>query len=254
MLHVVLWKWVQPGFREKYTHDHVNALADAIKKNMVGEKFRIICVTDDPSMINMDVDVYPLWTDHSTTPNISGKHLPSCYRRLRIFDPATQKDMGIAEGDRIMSMDLDTAITGNLVPVVRRNERWVGWAVRGTRHIRVFNGSLFMFTARDFSELWTEFDPKVSPAQALAGGFCGSDQGWLSFKLARRTDCAGWHYPQVLSYPRECSRHQVLPNGSAIVCFHGKRKPWHPDVQRISPWVVKHWRIPDAVQNQQRSA
>jgi len=242
MLHIVLWKWLQPGFRVTYTHEHVNALAASIKKRMNGEKYRVVCVTDDAANIDIGVDVYPLWKDHSTTPNISGPHLPSCYRRLRLFDPTTQREMGIRADDRILSLDLDTAIAGDLSLLTRRKERFVGWAVRGTRHIRVFNGSLFLFTAGDWSELWTDFDAGVSPKKAFQAGFFGSDQGWLSLNLAKRTDCAGWTFPQVVSYPREVQRRPKLPNGCVLVSFHGRHKPWLPETQRNSPWVKEIWK------------
>jgi hypothetical protein len=248
MLHVVLWKWLQPGFRETYKPEHVNVLAAQVKRHLNGEKHRIVCVTDDPGDIRLDVDTYPLWDDHNKVENISGRHLPSCYRRLRLFDPQTQLDMGVRPADRIMSMDLDTVIAGALVPLVQRKERFIGWAVRGTRHVRVFNGSMFLFTQGDFADVWTDFNPSTSPKAAFQAGFFGSDQGWLSYKLATRTDCAGWSYPQVVSYPREVARRPKLPNGCSVVNFHGKHKPWHEDVQRVSPWVKEHWRLPDAVQ------
>ena len=241
MLHIVLWKWNQPGFRETYTHDHVNALAKAVRKHINGTPHRIVCVTDDAGKIDESVDVHPLWKDHNTTPNASGARFPSCYRRLKLFDPQTQREMKIAKDDRVMSLDLDTLITGDLKPIVTRKERFVGWAVRGTRHIRVFNGSMFMFSAGDFQEIWSTFNPLTSPTKALTSGYFGSDQGWLSLNLSQRTDCAGWHFPQVASFPRELQRRPALPNGVTIACFHGKKKPWHADVQREAPWIKQHY-------------
>lgn len=246
MIHIVLWKWLQPGFRVTYTAEHVNTVTSQIKKHMNGEKHRVICVTDDAANIRMDVDVHPLWKDHSGTPNISGPHLPSCYRRLKLFDPTTQQEMGIAKDDRILSLDLDTCVCGDLTALTRRKDRFVGWAVRGTRHIRVFNGSCFLFSAGDLSEIWSDFDPSTSPKKAFQAGFFGSDQGWLSFNLAKRTDCAGWTFPQVVSYAREVARRPKLPTGCVLVNFHGRHKPWQRETQAVTPWVKDHWRSPDA--------
>lgn len=251
MLHIVLWKWHQAGFREAYTHEHVNRLAVDLQKNLVGVDHRIVLVTDDAAMVDLSVDTFPLWKDHNTVENVSGKHLPSCYRRLRLFDPETQLAMGIKQDDRIMSLDLDTLVVGDMKNIVARKERFVGWAVRGTRHARVFNGSMFMFTQGDFEELWRDFDPQVSPKAASNAGFFGSDQGWLSYKLARRSECAGWSYPFVVSYPREVMRRPALPRNCSVVFFHGRKKPWHVETQRETPWVKQFWRMNDAVQVEQ---
>jgi hypothetical protein len=241
MLHIVLWKWHQPGFRSTYTAEHVNVMFAMLKRHLVKVNYRVVLVTDDPAGVNPEVIVHPLWNDLSDLRNASGKHLPSCYRRLKLFDAATQTEMGIAKGDRIMSVDLDAIVSGDMRHVVQRPERFVGWAVRGMRHLRVFNGSMFLFTAGDLQEVWTEFDPNGSPATAQKNGYFGSDQSWLSYKLAKRHDCAGWGYPQVLSYPRECMRRPILPRNSAIIFFHGKDKPWDEKVQKAAPWVLQYW-------------
>jgi len=243
MLHIVLWKWTQKGFREKYTSEHVNIMAAMIARNFKHIPYRVICITDNAEGIDDTVQTFPLWSDFKDMHNASGVHLPSCYRRLRLFDPATQDSLGIRMGERIVSIDLDTVIVGSLNGLFSRGERFVGWAVRGTRHIRVFNGSFFMFNAGDLDIVWTNFDPETSPQLAQKAGYFGSDQSWMSYMLSKRTDCAGWSYPVIASYPREVAR-RPLPKGCSIVFFHGKRKPWHPNVQAESRWILQNWMIP----------
>jgi hypothetical protein len=235
----VSWKWKQPGFREPYTHEYVNKLHYGLRRHTT-IPFRHICVTDDPSHIDTAIDVHQLWKDLNDTPNICGHHLPSCYRRLKLFSPIEQERMGIREGSRIVSIDLDAVIVGNCDDLWRRPERFVGWARPGSRHATVFNGSLWMFTAGDLEELWTTFIPGKSNVEANRAGFMGSDQSWLSYKLIN-TDYIGGFGPAVKSFPTEL-RGKLLPSHASIVFFHGRQKPWHAATQHQAPWIRDHWR------------
>src|SRR5687767_9394851 len=112
MLHVVLWKWTQPDSREPYTVEHANVMARMVRRNLPNTLHRIILITDDAWGVDeAAIDrAYPLWKDHDNLANATKRNLPSCYRRLKLYDPATQTDLGIAPGDRILGIDLDTII------------------------------------------------------------------------------------------------------------------------------------------------
>lgn len=241
MLHVVLWKWTQPGFRESYTARHVNICSRMLRDALGGVPHRILLLTDERYGVDDTVECYNLWSDHDTIANASGWHLPSCYRRLKLFDPATLETLGVRPGDRVCSIDLDVVVTGSLKNIVYRRERFVGWGVPGTYHARVFNGSFWMFTAGDLAHLWTEFDPVESPKLALRSGFLGSDQGWLSMNLARAGDAHGVRWPDIASFPREVRRMRMAHRDTSLVFFHGGKKPWHPDVQREQTWIKRFW-------------
>jgi hypothetical protein len=243
MHHIVFWKWKQPNFKQVYTSEHVNVMADMVLRNSRGLNTRLICVTDDPTGIDPKIDTFPLWNDFASLPNRSGLNLPSCYRRLKLFDATTQHNMGIQEGSRIVSMDIDTVVANELRPLLSKEEHFVGWAVRGAHHIRVFNGSMFMFTARQHQEIWSRFDPKSTPDRCHRAGYLGSDQSWLSYNFSRDPTAGTWSYPMAVSYPKEVARRPSLARGTAIVMFHGKRKPWQEDVQNESPWIKDHWRL-----------
>jgi hypothetical protein len=242
-LHVVLWLWRQDGFAHKYTVEHVNAAAAGLRRGMNGDQHRTVLVTNlETPELDPTVDTFPLWEDGSGLTNACGARLPSCYRRLKLFDPATQSAMGVEPGDRVCSLDIDSVVYGDLRPLMRRQEQFVGWAVRGARHPKVYNGSMWLFTAGDLTEMWRDFDPTKSPGEANRAGFMGSDQSWLSYKLARRTGCAGWTYPQVTSWPRELRMRRLRPApGTGVVMFHGKEKPWHDDIQKANPWIRDLW-------------
>lgn len=246
MLHVILWKWKQEGFRDNYIGEYVNIVAGMLRLHLPGMALRIVCVTDDPTGIEAPTETFPLWNDHSTVLNASGKHLPSCYRRLKLFDRETQIALGINEGDRIMSLDLDTIIVQAFTDIMARIEKskaiFAGWGVRGIYHQTVFNGSFWTFRAGDhLQKIWSSFHPVKSPALCLKNGFLGSDQAWLSMNFALRNDVLPIRTPEFISYPREVRRTHVLDRRARIVFFHGSRKPWHPLEFRQQVWITKHW-------------
>jgi hypothetical protein len=242
----VLWKWKPAeGFRSRYTADHVNVMQGMLDKH-VEAPHRVICVTDDPD--NIKCETFPLWDDASQLKNVSGTHLPSCYRRLKLFDRATQEALGIPPGGRIVSIDLDAVVMSNMAPLLARGEMFVGWGVPGTRHQIVFNGSMWMFTAGDELQwMWDTFKPETSPKLALNAGFFGSDQGYISHQLAYSQLVGKWTASDgVLSYVRDVRGPRILPRHARVVMFHGKRKPWDPNTRRESKWIEKYWRIENA--------
>lgn len=242
MIHFVLWKWSQPGVdRDAYTAEHVNIMARMLMRNMVGHKYRVICITDDVAGIS-ECKTHPLWDDCFDKPNASGAHLPSCYRRLKLYDPATQEAMGIKRGERIMSIDLDALITGHLREVVQTQGRFVGWELKGTYHPRVYNGSLQMFTAGDLADVWRKFDPHTSPMEANRAGYKGSDQAWLSMLLVNRKDTVGLKWPLIASYPLNVRLQALHDARTRIVFYHGLTKPWSPAALRETRLTQQYWR------------
>lgn len=240
MLHVVMWKWHQVGVREGYTAEHVNLMTGMLRYALGKTPYRAVCVTDERGGI--DCETFPLWDDCNNLANASRRDLPSCYRRLRLYDPETQREMGIHKGDRVLSIDLDTLLTGDIQAIVARQDRFLGWGMRGPVHPLVFNGSFQMFWAGDLSELWTTFDPHTSPKEANKAGYFGSDQSWLSYKLVGKEGCTGLDYPLVASYPNNVRQLALLDKRTRIIFFHGRRKPWHQAALAESPWIKRYWR------------
>lgn len=242
MLQVVLWKWEQPGANRVYLPEHVNVMCSMLRRNLHRVPHRIVCVTDDPSGIT-ECETAPLWSDMNQTPNATGRHLPSCYRRLKLYDAATQKDIGIDRGDRIMGIDIDTLITNDLRPVIETEGKFVGWHLQRQDGKYVFNGSLQMFTAGTLQEIWSEFDPKTSPKEAFEHGFKGSDQSWLSYKLCDKPDSVGLVYPLVSSYPLQNRMRAELKAATSIIFFHGSQKPWDKAARSATRWIDRYWRL-----------
>lgn len=243
MLEVVCWKWKPPrGYRSHFGPETVNVLRRMVQRNL-SLPHRFSCITDDAEGIDPEVRIIPLWDDFAQVPNPSSPRNPTCYRRLKMFSPEA-KDL---IGEKIVSMDLDVVITGDLTPLFDHDHDfaiWGGQTVNPNGRGPVynwFNGSLMMLKAGTRTKVWTDFDPKTSPAKAHQAGCRGSDQGWISYCLGRSEKTWG-RADGVLSY-----RNHILPEGgklpagARIVAFHGQYDPWMPHVQQRTPWIARHY-------------
>jgi hypothetical protein len=240
MLHVVIWKWAPGvGVERHYNALHVNHLAHALRAQ-TSLQMRVVCVTDEP--YGIDCETYPLWKDCDQLKNATKAHLPSCYRRLKLYDWRTQQQMGMHRGDRIAGLDLDTLVTGPLDEIWRAKGRYVGWLLAGSQHDHVYNGSFQMFDAGDLTHIWDKFDPDKSPREAAAAGYRGSDQAWLSYNLVDRPGSSHVGYPTIASYPLHCKKLATFSAKTRLVMFHGRKKPWDPEIAQESNWVRRYWR------------
>lgn len=246
MIDVVVWKWKKPGYRSTFGPDTVN-VSRSMFERCLKVPHRFTCITDDPQGIDPRVRVIDIRTLPSykfmSVPNPSNLSNPSCYVRLFIFSPEARDVIG----ERIVSVDLDMVLTGDVTPLFDRDVDfaiWGGQTVQPRSSIvyNWFNGSLMMVRAGARTKVWTEFDPATSPAKAHKAGCRGSDQGWIAHSLGRQEVLWG-AADGVYSY-----RNHVmpaggrLPKGARVVAFHGVHDPWHRDVQARSPWVREHYR------------
>lgn len=236
MLSVVCWKWKpKPGYRSAYGPDQVHTLARMVARHY-RRPHRFICVTDDPAGLDPAIEVIPLWEQYGELPSPHGGNNPSCYRRLRAFAP----DAGDLFGERLVSLDLDVVLVGDVSPLWDRPEDFVIWGdtAKGTP----YNGSMWLLRTGTRPRVWTEFDPVKSPARARALGYIGSDQAWIGAALGpnepRWTARDG-----VYSYRNEIkAKGGLLPPNARIVIFHGHVDPWHSATQRRYRWVREHYR------------
>jgi hypothetical protein len=233
------WKWKQPGCRSAYDEHHVNVWASMLRRSFKGEA-RIICITDDPK--GVQCETFPLWSDHATVPNPNGLDLPSCFRRLKIFSEPQTRAMGIAKGSKVVSMDLDVVLLGDVTDFfAHATNEFMGWRRPGTpQHPPGYNGSIFMFRTGTLDHVWDTFDPVRSPIKARRIKHYGSDQGWMSYCLS--ATAPGWgKLDGIYSFSSDICAKPWPPN-ARIVMFNGKAKPWHPLVQIHHPWIVRFWR------------
>lgn len=237
MLTVVCWKWKPiAGYRSEFGPETVNVLRRMVARHYRSD-FRFLCVTDDASGIDPEIEVRRLWNDFAHVPPPQGRKNPSCYRRLRAFAP----DIASIFGERFVSIDLDTVIVGDLAPIFDRPEPFVIWG--DTNPTTYYNGGLFLMTAGARPQVWEQFDPETSPMRAKAAGHFGSDQGWISYCLGpgeakfSKTDGV-YSFRNDIASPRGP---RPLPEGARLISFHGNHDPWSMRVQAEYPWVRASW-------------
>lgn len=234
---IVCFRWKPTrGYRSDFGPETVTALRNGVRANYP-KAHRFVCITDAPHEIDQDIETFQLWPDLADVPNPHGAHNPSCYRRLKLFSA----EAGQWFGERIIAIDLDTVIVGDLVPLFDRTEEFVIWG-QSDHQKQWYNGSLFMLTAGTRVRAWTEFNPKTSPHEARRAGRFGSDQAWLSYCLGTREATVGCD-EGVYSYRVHIApKGNVLPENARIVFWHGKVDPWSYKAQQI-PWVRENWRV-----------
>jgi hypothetical protein len=232
---VVCYKW-KPirGYRSEFRSETVNVLRAMVRRNYP-RQIRFICVTDDPSGIDSDIETVPIWDDYANLPPPQGGKNPSCYRRLRAFSAGIESVFG----RRFVSLDLDCVIVNDLRPLWDRHEDIVLWGDTNPR--THYNGSMLLMTAGARTKVWDRFNPAQSPQQARQAGQFGSDQAWIGHCLGPHE--ARWTAKDgVYSY-----RNHIKPNGgrlpadARVVLFHGAHDPWCEPASRLD-WVRQHWR------------
>lgn len=236
MLDVVTFKWkpVQ-HYRSKFSGEHVNTLAAMVRRQYL-KAHRFSCITDDPTGIDQNhVRIISLWPDHGKLPSAYGTRNPSCYRRLKLFDPGMREVIG----ERFVSLDLDIVITNRLEPLWDRPEDLVIIKSATTSPRYRYNGSMLMMTAGVRPQVWREFDPIKSPLETKVKQFFGSDQAWISMKLPKEVT---WDESDgVYSYRMHLQpKGSKLPGNARVVVFHGEHDPWGKHAQQLE-WVRQHY-------------
>lgn len=234
---VVCWQWQPPkGYRSVFTAESVRILRNMVRR-YYPSPHRFVCVTDTPKDIDRDIETIQLWPDHALVPSPHGAHNPSCYRRLKVFAP----DAGEMFGERVISMDLDTVITGDLAPLFDRPEDFVIWGQTDFPKTTWYNGSLWSLKTGTRTQVWTQFDPKRSPALAKGAGARGSDQGWIGYILGKKEATFG-QADGVYSYRVHVRPNaNRLPENARVVNFHGRMDPWSYECQKVE-WIREAYR------------
>ena len=239
MLKVVTWKWSPPkGYRSNFDGSQCTMLYEALQRNST-VPFEFIVITDNPADVDNSIKTVPLWANPA--PHYGSHTRPNCFVRLKMF---SEEMKNIVQGDRILSLDLDTVITGNIDHILKDESNFKIWYVDGEKS--PCNGSMILHKLGTRPDIWTKFNPQaVDPicAYRKSKQLVGSDQAWIAQNLNADTKFFG-KVDGVYSFrchikPFDRGR---LPGDTKIVFFHGEHDPWHKDVQIKYPWVRQHYR------------
>ena len=167
-LTVVTWMWSdknKPSYPNwsysRYGYKHVNAVYDMVQKHYK-RPHRFVCITDNPKGIKCET--IPLWKDNL---HMSGV-IPGTWVRLKAWAP----EMVELLGPRIVSLDLDCVVVGDLAPLFDRTEPFIGWLSLGIRRTPiVYNASIWAMDTGAFPEVWTSFNSKRAVRELAKAGY-----------------------------------------------------------------------------------
>jgi len=231
---IVTFKWRKPstGYKLKspveYSAEHVNILYKSVKRNTT-IPFKFICVTDDPSGLNDEIQVIDLWDKY--------KNLGGCYNRLYIFSEEIKNLLG----ERFICIDLDCVIVDNIDTILTRKEDFIiNKFISKGGHNQIYNGDLIIMTAGTRKSVWEDFHP-IKSLETLdrlrnEKNLVGSDQAWIQANLGENesmfTENDGIYDYSFLPDKK-------LPENAKMIFFPGKVDP-SQEKDKVD-WIIKHW-------------
>lgn len=239
-LTVATYFWYEPNTKFSanyvYTPDDVRLLQRMVKRNLtVPHEF--VVITDRPEQFAEDAEIRAVpidWTKH-----VEGR----CYVRLMTFGPAARELIG----ERVLQMDLDCVIVGNMDDLVNRDEDLVLWhnprrvpwsGPMVNPRLAYYNTSILLHRTGTMTEIWSEFDPKNPQFK--------DDQWLLSGKLGPRMpywDGLDGVYRNLVPGVPGSGVKGELPANAKIVFFSGSGgKPHEARVVEENPWIGEHRR------------
>lgn len=248
MLTVCAFFWIDESRQRSYklTPEDVRIWHNMVSRNLT-IPHRTVCVTHRPDLINF---MPTKWLDME-------KHVPgTCLVKLQAHKPG-----GVAkEGDRVLLMDIDCVVTGNLDGLDPRNtttqcddDEFIVWKnpnfeVGGKRGF--IQGSMQLFDVGATEFLWKDFDPRTTPIW-LNRRFGGAEQCWISERMNTAYPEPGWEW-KVLHWTEINGVYGAgrlfngkmgngvqteLPENARIVFTPGDRSPSQPEMQARHPWI-----------------
>jgi|SRR5579862_887572 len=234
MISIVTWMWSGP--LRTFLPQHVNALQKMIAAHLP-EPHRFICVCDSSQGLSSSVEWFETPEAAKQLGLIAspeGPRFPSCYRRLWSFSKEAQ-----ALGDRILVIDIDLVVLRDMRHVCARDEDFVGWRPYrdwGPKNRVRFGGGIYLLKTGSRAHVWEEFKGAASIKRARDAGYRGSDQAWISYRLASGNEVY-WDKSFGLYSVRDLNHQLALPADACIVQFNGNEKPWQSRAQ----WARAHW-------------
>lgn len=240
----------------RYGCEYVNRLYHGVRQHLAGD-VRFICLTEDPSGIDANVEILPLPVTPFDEAAFDAKRGGETWRKIGLFQP----ELAGLEGDALF-LDLDVVITGpmnemfNYHPgkfvviqdwLEKRRAAWIPG-----RNGRVGNTSVFRFNLKDHSKVYTTF----AADQRRSLDSFRIEQQFVSHVLRDCTEF--WPSQWIQSFKRSCRPMFPLnlltppaePVGCRVLVFHGRPFPdqaitgydggmFHSTLP--ARWLETHW-------------
>jgi len=216
----------------KFPVEYVHNLKSMVERNTT-VKNRFVCLSDKP------VD--------GVETRILKPGYDGWWNKLQLFD------LGAALGERVVYLDLDTLITGNIDWLLEYKGNFMGiedvGAVNAHQpHLKnVLQTGVMAFSTSMNANIWRE----LSIDETIHKKFRGDGECLNAFFSPLNRDLLQHLYPgRLKSY-----KYQVYPNKpdnkTSIVCFHGRpsiiqamKEPITTPMQTYHPqsWIKEYWR------------
>lgn len=179
-----------------FTDEYVTRLCDGVARHC-SVSYRFVCLTDQKIG---GVTCIPL-----------AQEWPGWWNKLQLFREF--------KGPTVY-FDLDTVIVGDLNEILVNHH--------GFSALSDFNKGTFasgvMAWSGDYSFLYDDFSlsmiPKYSKSMAAWG-----DQGYIAERLFGFDSLQELHPGRFVSYKKHVRKEGRVPEGTSVVCFHGKPRP-----------------------------
>lgn len=229
MLFVCTWLW-----GTKWGDDYAVQLFAALRRH-IKQEFRAVLITDRAGGFGEDI-VCPV--EEADKPLLEQR---GCLVRMRMFDAAWQARIGAKAGDRIVNIDVDAVVTGDLDVLFDRRDEFTIMQGFNQTNPCPFNGSLWMFRAGERHDVFDDFSFKAYADRKVPFHAFPDDQGWLHYKFpnaAAWTTKEGVYAFKKINWPAFVGgiKHG-LPLNARVVAFPGRA----PKEYQWLGWVRQHW-------------
>jgi hypothetical protein len=200
-----------------YDYNYVNALANAVKRN-VTVPHTFVCLTNDSSGFNNNVDsVIPLKHDFR-----------KWWCKMELFRP------DIFNGKQVFFLDLDTVIIDNIDQIVTKTFEFCG--LRDFYKITTLGSGLMSWRHDKYHYVYERF---LKNPTYIMNNTPEGDQRWINENVKSMKYFQDVFGNNVVSYKKDCVKNKAfrLPKNTKIVCFHGVPKPH--EIQY--PEIKDHW-------------
>lgn len=194
---------VQVGNYQDRGAEYVAKLFASIKRHLPdGIEARFACLTDDPATVPEGVEAL------AVEPGIRG-----WWSKLALFKP------GMFEaGSRVLYLDLDTVIVGDLGELARYDGPLA--LMQDVYRSHGLQSSIMAWEAGAFDHIWAAWDGAGRPDYHPGG-----DQAWIELMVPDAVRLQDVVPGQIVSFKKDCAPLGIVPADARAVVFHGKPRP-----------------------------